>query len=473
MNKIRIIILLISIVSFISCNKNSIENYQAILNEYQEIIETNPNNIGEIYLKRAKHYIKYNKYDSALKDIDKILSLSIDNKKRAEILATKAWVELLNKETQIKINKKLQKEILKDINESIKLNNNEPLAYISLALFYAYANDLEKMTLNANKAIEIDKNNIEILYKKARTFLLWSSQTDDVFKGLLQQKALDIYDSIIENFPSNKEYFQKIYFNRGYIYGTEKEYTIAIDNYTKALKLSDNMLLSAKCYFNRGLSYKKLGKYKKAISDFKKFQNITEKYKLETEDISKSYHFVYETLGVCFYRIKKYEDAIYYLNSYIDHKKTDDDSLLISEAYYIRGCAYYNMTGKDDLALKDLYHALNVVTDDEFKKSINETIGDIRRIKNKNKTLYPVDRRFISGDDIRMYIAMNENYIYVIFPEIRVFEGKGFRFEYGDWQTKIVSSDRITGNIVYELWTTDEVMRECKDAIAVAKAYYS
>ena len=107
----------------------------------------------------------------------------------------------------------------------------------------------------------------------------------------------------------------------------------------------------------------------------------------------------------------------------------------------------------------------------EKQKLKEETTRQNAKKKNVKK-LYPIDRRFISGNDVRMYLAMNENYIYILFPEIRAFEGKGFLFELGDWQTKIVSTDQWTGDMLYELWATDEVIKKCKDAIAVAKAYY-
>ncbi len=70
-----------------------------------------------------------------------------------------------------------------------------------------------------------------------------------------------------------KEYFLEAIKNYD-----NKEYTLAIDNYTKCIELKpENDNLSA-AYYNRGLSYAKLGNYNDAISDFSRVIRIDPDY---------------------------------------------------------------------------------------------------------------------------------------------------------------------------------------------------
>jgi tetratricopeptide (TPR) repeat protein len=55
------------------------------------------------------------------------------------------------------------------------------------------------------------------------------------------------------------------YFNKALDYAENEQYQLAIDNYTKYLRLEPD---DADAYNNRGLAYKKLENYKAAIADY-------------------------------------------------------------------------------------------------------------------------------------------------------------------------------------------------------------
>ena len=63
---------------------------------------------------------------------------------------------------------------------------------------------------------------------------------------------------------SNNAY---LYFDRGNLYATNKDYVRAIDNYTEAIRLDSNL---AEAYYNRGIAYINIGKKDTGISDLSK-----------------------------------------------------------------------------------------------------------------------------------------------------------------------------------------------------------
>ena len=58
------------------------------------------------------------------------------------------------------------------------------------------------------------------------------------------------------------------YFEKAYDYGNKEQYQLAIDNYTKCIKLKPGDANLAKAYYNRGSAYDDLENYEDAIADF-------------------------------------------------------------------------------------------------------------------------------------------------------------------------------------------------------------
>ena len=68
------------------------------------------------------------------------------------------------------------------------------------------------------------------------------------------------------------------YFDKGLEYGTNGEYQLSIDNYTKCIELNPDDNNLAKSYNNRGLTYSKLGNYEDAIADYTRAIRIDPDY---------------------------------------------------------------------------------------------------------------------------------------------------------------------------------------------------
>ena len=56
-----------------------------------------------------------------------------------------------------------------------------------------------------------------------------------------------------------------IYYNRGNLFASQKNFSRAIDDYTRAIKLDSRL---AQAYYNRGLAHYYAGQEKEALRDF-------------------------------------------------------------------------------------------------------------------------------------------------------------------------------------------------------------
>ena len=167
------------------------------------------------------------------------------------------------------------------------------------------------------------------------------------------------------------------YFNRGAIYEQRKEYPLAINDYTKALSLSQNGdPLQGLMYFNRARAYVAIESYDKALEDVKQGEKLVpafpQNYILESliydkkgdkkmADMSRHIGIMYEFMhrGDYFLAGSVAEEAGLYDQSLalLDEavKRRPDDS----QVYSIRGLVYAQM-GQDELAIADLTKALSL-----------------------------------------------------------------------------------------------------------------
>ena len=134
------------------------------------------------------------------------------------------------------------------------------------------------------------------------------------------------------------------YFDKAYDYEKNGEYQLAIDNYTKCLRVDPDY---ADAYYNRGLAYGKgLYNLEDAISDFTRAIRID-------PDYTNAYYnrgFAYDELG-------NYEDAI---ADYTRAIRIDPD---YADAYYNRGTVYGRYLGNYEDAIADFTRAIRIDPD--------------------------------------------------------------------------------------------------------------
>ena len=85
------------------------------------------------------------------------------------------------------------------------------------------------------------------------------------------------------------------YFDRAYDYAENGEYQLAIDNYTKAIRIDPD---DATAYYNRGVAYYDLGNYEDAIADYTRAIRI-----------DPDYADAYFNRGLSYKKLENYEDS--------------------------------------------------------------------------------------------------------------------------------------------------------------------
>ena len=97
----------------------------------------------------------------------------------------------------------------------------------------------------------------------------------------------------------DKDQTDKEYFNKAEDYAANGKYQLAIDNYTKCLKLDLDDANKASAYNNRGLAYRDLGNYTAAIADYNSALKI-----------NPDYASAYNNRGNAYYDLENYTAAI-------------------------------------------------------------------------------------------------------------------------------------------------------------------
>tara|TARA_B100001250_G_scaffold407858_1_gene429320 strand:+ start:602 stop:1150 length:549 start_codon:yes stop_codon:yes gene_type:complete len=113
----------------------------------------------------------------------------------------------------------------------------------------------------------------------------------------------------------------KKYFDKAYDYGENGEYQLAINNYSKAIRINPD---NASAYLNRGVAYEGLEKYEEAIADY------TRAIKIDPEYAEKGYM----KIGIIKGDLQKHTEAITYFTKVIE---INDSS---STAYFMRANSY-------------------------------------------------------------------------------------------------------------------------------------
>ena len=116
----------------------------------------------------------------------------------------------------------------------------------------------------------------------------------------------------------------KEYFKNGSDYAKTGEYQLAIDNFTKCLRIDTDYALA---YNMRGYAYYSLGNYEDSIDDF------TRAIRIDPDRIKDDTFDAYYWRGVAYYSLGNYEEAIADFTEFIG-SGTD-----IADVYFNRGLA--------------------------------------------------------------------------------------------------------------------------------------
>ncbi len=189
-----------------------------------------------------------------------------------------------------------QKMLRDDGPELTKGGHDLAMPYHSRGIAFAATLEYPEALKNFDMAIAIDPKFPDAYYQRALINQKAGNKNEacidmKIATEMGHAKAKEEYgNSNCANFSTN-------YYNDGLSKVGEKDYNGAINDFTLALRMSND----TSAYFNRGMCYYLLAKYDKAIVDFNKAMSI------EIDSLQNAqYPFM---VGMCYYTQEKYKQA--------------------------------------------------------------------------------------------------------------------------------------------------------------------
>lgn len=306
---------LIILLSACSGNKNNTEagaettkvDTTASISDLDEQIRNDPSNAGLLH-QRARWYIEKQRYQDALADMNKVMSIDSTQSPFFITLADLAFaanrsfdaksylekaIELDPKNTEAKMRLAELNLIVRQYGQSVALLNDilaedksNTTAYLMRGINYKENGDTNKAIDDFRSAIEADADYYDAYMQLGIIFQLRNDPVSEGYftnairirpnseealygRGLWYQdheqfdKAIQDYTSIVQSNPN----YSNAHFNLGYIHHVYlKVYSEAIKHYTRAIETNPNY---AEAYYNRGLCYEAIGNLQNSVEDYK------------------------------------------------------------------------------------------------------------------------------------------------------------------------------------------------------------
>ena len=335
------------------------------------------------------YYFAYNryKYDSIITEFDKCLFEISD-----EYLKTYILSKHLKRENKDNIKENL---LLSDICIDIILSEEKldlilnrfqniglnKLAIKIILLEKALSHSLEAASLNP----DLPETNFKIgkiyyylyLYDNAKDYFIKAIDysNDEVFY------YLGLCDYFLNNLESAYLYFssairinpdcKKAYYYRALVCSTFRDYTSALEDYSKFLEYENNNI---EVLFFKGLLENKIGKYEDAINTF---SNIL---KFEKNNV-----LALKERALTYYYSKNYEEALSDINKAILSNENQYDF------YFVRGLIYQAIN-QPELSIQDFEHSIqlnpkNALSYYNLAIVVNEKGQKLEAIKHLDKAL--------------------------------------------------------------------------------------
>lgn len=217
------------------------------------------------------------------------------------------------------------------------------------------------------------------------------------------------------------------YFKHGYNQLRRRDLTIAIDDFTQVILLSDNAKLRSKAHFNRGIARYLQGNYEAAITDYtaalvlnpdfadayysrggayddQGYLNAAIANYEEALRLSPRRDDIHNDLGAALTACSRYPEAI---KAFTNAILLGEDPALRAVAYYNRGNARYR-AGSYESAITDLSAALRL------------NPSDARSLSRRAAAYYELANYIAAGDDCAAALALDAGNADAYFTRARV-----------------------------------------------------
>ena len=199
------------------------------------------------------------KFDDAIQLYTEAIDLKPDNAEaynwRGNIRNSVASIKIAV-DKNISVGEKIRSQALDDLNRAIQLKPDYSAAYGNRGFVQFMAKDYPASIKDFDRAIELDPTNAQnYIYRS----LYWRQVAKDDVRALADlSKAIELNPTA------------HAYMNRANFYRTQKNYSAAIDDLTRAIELETRESLLGYHYYSRGECYQNLQRYDAAISDYTK-----------------------------------------------------------------------------------------------------------------------------------------------------------------------------------------------------------
>lgn len=217
-------------------------NYDLAFKYLHKTIEINPKK-WEAYKEIGKIYKSLNKYEEALKYIEKIFIFTSE----ADAESNFFMGFLLNKVKKNENSENIEKYYL----NAIRLEPKYIMVYIHLGSFYFSLKQFEKAKEIWEKGLTFDENNLTLLERSASLQISLKNY----------KKAIENYEKLIKYHPN----YVESYFNIGKCYEYLNDFEDALKSYNEAIKINPNYQFAKQAIGEIYLTQKN---YKEALNIF-------------------------------------------------------------------------------------------------------------------------------------------------------------------------------------------------------------
>jgi tetratricopeptide (TPR) repeat protein len=275
-------------------------------------------------------FFKSHNYTEAINQFDKALEINELSDLNMDILYYKGNAEQ---------NAGLYKEALETYNSILDKKNSDATVYSCRALVYSKLGEYDKSLADYDKAIDLDKDNYDYYFGKYALMI----EKNDIEGAAL---VLELASNIKVETQEDKFNLAKIHFFMG-------EYDTAIAELSDAFRNG-----FSESYYYLGQIYEKEEDYESAVNNYSLF--------IEDETQVKP-AIVYNKIAICLIKLKKYEDALSYIQAGIQLNDINTNQALLSNEIVV-----YENIGKFEKAYSLMKDYLKVYPDDEEAIKENE-----------------------------------------------------------------------------------------------------
>ncbi len=261
------------------------DDLEGAIASYTKAIELNPN-FTKAYADRCSVYLEEQKTEAALADCDKAIQLN-----------PKMWNAYYTRGMVYFTSQPFSPDAIQDFSTVISLKADHSAAYYNRAVLYANCQEYEKAVLDLTKIIELGFPNLSpygkgnVFFARGRGYFYLNKEDlalRDFAQALKLQPGLyDVYDFRADVYIKQKQYdlaiqeysiaikvltangFPEVVVSNYYrksarVYVSQSRLDLALADYTKAIQLSPDNFLN---YKERAAVYRTLGKADLAAKD--------------------------------------------------------------------------------------------------------------------------------------------------------------------------------------------------------------